>query len=413
MTSEPTNMAPVTVIIPTFNRADYLKFSLASVLDQTTPPMEVIVVDDGSSDHTQDVLAPFLDSINYVHKSNGGKASAINLALAHACGKYIWVFDDDDVASRDALERHVSVLESRPEVAFTFSGAYRCVTGRDAHNGLLEVRSANPVRPFPDNEYFIELLLSCYAGSPAVVVRRAVQKEAGLYGEDLARSQDFDMALRWSLLGSAGRLPDPRPTYYRRFHDGLRGPASNRFSYTRNIELSRQAERGILRKLDHKIPLTHYLPHEYWNDHLNDRLMHLALVRRTAVRLRHGLWPEAIEDLQRFRRAPTGTDPLTSRSYRYLTSSLENVHALEELLANAKACDEMRRILRHPEREILRQNILRGVYWLAHLSARRKQWKSARVAVHAGLRLCSAGTAFRALFGSRRGTSASADGHVV
>ena len=109
----------VSVLIPTYNRAEYLAECLDSILEQTLRPYEVIVVDDGSSDATRQVLNNYESGIKIIKSPNRGKPAALNLGLAAATGKYVWVFDDDDVALLDALERFVAPLEAHPEYGFS------------------------------------------------------------------------------------------------------------------------------------------------------------------------------------------------------------------------------------------------------------------------------------------------------
>jgi glycosyltransferase involved in cell wall biosynthesis len=110
----------VSVIVPTFNRAHCIGECLESLLVQTVPPLEIVVIDDGSEDGTADVLARYGDRIRYVRKENGGKPRAVNLGLSLAQGALIWIFDDDDVALPDAIERRLEVLEAKPGIGFVY-----------------------------------------------------------------------------------------------------------------------------------------------------------------------------------------------------------------------------------------------------------------------------------------------------
>ena len=112
--------ATITAIVPTYNRARYLATAIDSVLDQTLRPAEVLVVDDGSVDETREILKTYGARIQAIHKTNGGKASALNLALKNARGEFIWIFDDDDVALPDALEKMFNALAEHPESAFAY-----------------------------------------------------------------------------------------------------------------------------------------------------------------------------------------------------------------------------------------------------------------------------------------------------
>ena len=112
----------VSVIVPTFNRSPYLGECLESLLAQTLPPAQVIVVNDASTDATRAVLEPFLDRIEYIETpSQLGKPGAVNLGLERVTGDYVWVFDDDDVALPCALERFTAPLERQPECGFSWS----------------------------------------------------------------------------------------------------------------------------------------------------------------------------------------------------------------------------------------------------------------------------------------------------
>src|SRR5687768_15720087 len=110
-----------TAIVPTYNRAQYIGEAIESLLAQTRRPDQIIVVDDGSTDGTLSVLDRYAGRIEIVSKANGGKATAINMAIPRATGGCIWVFDDDDVALPDALERHLHALEQDGQAGFTYS----------------------------------------------------------------------------------------------------------------------------------------------------------------------------------------------------------------------------------------------------------------------------------------------------
>ena len=81
----------VSVIIPTFNRADLLRETVQAVLDQTRPPDEILIVDDGSEDHTQKTIASFADAVTVLSKPNSGKADSLNQAIAATSGTHIWI----------------------------------------------------------------------------------------------------------------------------------------------------------------------------------------------------------------------------------------------------------------------------------------------------------------------------------
>jgi glycosyltransferase involved in cell wall biosynthesis len=104
-----TNRPLVTVIIPTYNRVDFISRSINSVLNQTYKNIELIVIDDGSTDHTASVVSEF-KNIKYVYKPNGRQASARNAGLALAKGSYIATLDSDDYWHSDFIEESITQL---------------------------------------------------------------------------------------------------------------------------------------------------------------------------------------------------------------------------------------------------------------------------------------------------------------
>lgn len=106
----------VSVIIPTYNRAELIVPAIQSVLDQTFKDIEIIVIDDGSTDLTQSVIAPLRDKVQYIKTENKGPAHARNVGMKAASGKYIAFLDSDDLFLSHKLELEVSFIETHPEV---------------------------------------------------------------------------------------------------------------------------------------------------------------------------------------------------------------------------------------------------------------------------------------------------------
>ncbi len=104
-------MANISVIIPTYNRADLVTNAIESVLCQTYRDFEIIVADDGSTDATRMHIEPFMDKITYLYQENRGKSVAINRAMEKASGKWIAILDSDDVWLPDKLESQVEALQ--------------------------------------------------------------------------------------------------------------------------------------------------------------------------------------------------------------------------------------------------------------------------------------------------------------
>ena len=96
-------MSKVSVIIPTYNRADGVREAVESVLRQTEPPLEIIVVDDGSTDGTAETLKTYGDSVRYIYQNNSGAAAARNAGIAASRGDIVAFIDSDCVAEKPWL----------------------------------------------------------------------------------------------------------------------------------------------------------------------------------------------------------------------------------------------------------------------------------------------------------------------
>jgi glycosyltransferase involved in cell wall biosynthesis len=124
-------MPAVSFIIPTYNAAVWLPECLDSVLAQTVRDFEVVVVDDGSTDDTSEVLARYRDHIRVIQGGHGGLSAARNLGLQHACADLIAFHDADDVVTPDRLEFSLDFLRSHPEFDGLFCNGQRMPTGAE------------------------------------------------------------------------------------------------------------------------------------------------------------------------------------------------------------------------------------------------------------------------------------------
>jgi glycosyltransferase involved in cell wall biosynthesis len=108
----------VSVIVTAYNLAQYLPAALDSALAQESPggPIQIIVVDDGSTDHTQEVLAAYADRVEVIHQENGGLVKAVDTGLSAVRGEYIALLDADDIWPLDRLRRHTEILDANPQV---------------------------------------------------------------------------------------------------------------------------------------------------------------------------------------------------------------------------------------------------------------------------------------------------------
>ena len=111
----------VSVIMAAYNHAGYIAQAITSVLSQSWQDLELIVIDDGSTDRTREVVAGFADPVRYIYQENQGQGGARNTGIAHARGEFISFLDDDDLWLPDCLETVMAVLRSRPEVGALYA----------------------------------------------------------------------------------------------------------------------------------------------------------------------------------------------------------------------------------------------------------------------------------------------------
>lgn len=207
----------VSILMPTHNRAQLIGESIDSALAQSHAPAEIIVVDDGSSDHTADVIAHFGDAVRYVRQANAGKSAALNRAIALARGDCLLVLDDDDLLPAGALAAHVGALAAAPEAGFSY-GRFTRFSGPGAQAG--ESTDFEPLPTPGERRLLVQLMLCCFLPNPAWMVRREVQLAAGPYRTDLPRGQDYEMILRIAR-AAPGAYADA-VTLYQRKHVGAR-----------------------------------------------------------------------------------------------------------------------------------------------------------------------------------------------
>lgn len=112
------NTPLLSIIVPAYNVADYINACVDSILSDSYPNKEIIVVDDGSTDQTAKLLRPYSDAgkIKLIEKSNGGLSETRNTGIKNASGEYITFIDSDDVIEKDSLDKNMSVIAANPDI---------------------------------------------------------------------------------------------------------------------------------------------------------------------------------------------------------------------------------------------------------------------------------------------------------
>ncbi len=179
----------VSVIIPSYNRASYLPRALDSVLGQTYPVSEIIIVDDGSTDGTCEVVQHYEGKVRFHQQNHGGVSAARNKGLELARGEIIAWCDADDVWEPSFLQRAVALLDSDPQL----DGVYTGVAHIDAEGRRLSQENRVTV---PPDQLYAALADDCFIQTTAFVMRKHCFDQAGWFDTNFDICEDYDMFLR-------------------------------------------------------------------------------------------------------------------------------------------------------------------------------------------------------------------------
>ena len=201
-------MPKVSVIIPTYNRAWCLRNAIESVLAQTFQDLELLVIDDGSTDETVEVLASF-PGIEYYRQGNRGVSAARNTGVAHTQGEYIVFLDSDDILMEHALQIGVDTLDKNPQVGFCY-GQFYIMDEAGQVLGLRRSSMLNCSSTIDGREQIRELLYTDRIRLSAMMSRRHVLKEAGLFNEDMRNiAEDLDLIVRMAKICDVAYIGQP------------------------------------------------------------------------------------------------------------------------------------------------------------------------------------------------------------
>jgi glycosyltransferase involved in cell wall biosynthesis len=241
----------VSVIVPTFNRAPLLAEALDSVLAQSYPRFELIVVDDGSEDGTPEVLARIGDPrLAVIRQANRGVSAARNRGASAAAGSLLAFLDSDDLWHRGKLQRQVEFLRSRPAAAIGQCEELWIRDGRRVNPGMRHRKRSGLI--------FEPSLERCLVSPSATMLKRTLFEAMGGFDEALPACEDYDLWLRIGCRHPIHLLPEPLVTRRAGHPDQLsRAPALDRHRIRSLLRLfqgqdltpvQRRAVGGVLRR---------------------------------------------------------------------------------------------------------------------------------------------------------------------
>lgn len=199
----------VSVVIPVYNRADLLPRSIESVLAQTCPARETIVVDDGSGDGSADVASRYDGAVRVIRQQNQGVAAARNAGIRAASGEWVAFLDADDALLPQAIASNLACATAHPEAGVIYGDAV--VVDPEGRTESLFLDGKPPAEGW----VFDRLLNSGFINCSAVMVRRHALLEAGLFRAGMRHAEDYELWLRLARRCEFARVPGPIAIYYR------------------------------------------------------------------------------------------------------------------------------------------------------------------------------------------------------
>ena len=202
----------ISVVIPTYNRYEFLKRALRSVLSQTYSPFEVIVIDDGSSDKTKQIIQDF-PNIKYFYQKNRGVSSARNLGIEKSSSDWVAFLDSDDEWHENKLKEQIEFHKENPDILMSYTDEKWIRDG-------VAVKIPKKFRKF-GGDVFEKCLSHCIIAPSATLIHKDLLKRVGFFDESLEVCEDYDLWLRVAHSHKIGLVDKKLITKYAGHNDQL------------------------------------------------------------------------------------------------------------------------------------------------------------------------------------------------
>lgn len=178
----------ISIIIPTYNRSGFLREAIDSVLKQTWKDFELIIVDDGSTDNTQELLSNYTGKISLISTEHKGPSAARNRGIQTAQGEYITFLDSDDIWKPDKLKKQMDFFKNNPHIFICQTEEIWIRKGRRVNPRKKHVKHSGWI--------FEKCLPLCIVSPSSVMLHRRVFDRVGLFDEKMPACEDYDLWLR-------------------------------------------------------------------------------------------------------------------------------------------------------------------------------------------------------------------------
>lgn len=206
----------ISVIIPAYNSAACIQRAVRSVLEQTRPADEIIIVDDGSADNTADAIAAFEPAVRLIRQDNAGASVARNTGIQAASGDWVAFLDADDEWLPKKLAVQVPFLSAHPDTAWCYSN-FIIKESPQSRPQPAHVLNETPATAQPQifGDYFSAYCRGLYAWTSSLLIRKDVFGRAGLFVPGMKRAQDNDLWFRIAYhYPRIGYIPQPLAVYH-------------------------------------------------------------------------------------------------------------------------------------------------------------------------------------------------------
>ena len=214
----------ISVVIPAYNAEKHIARAIDSVLAQTRPADEVIVIDDGSSDATAEVVRSYGDKIMFIQQENAGASVARNTGIKAATGDWIAFLDADDEWLPNKLQLQVSQLKRNPDLAWAMSNYFTCFCDPEHSKTAFDKGRSEILLAGRDyyEDYFDAYKAGASGNTNTMLIQKEVLLEAGLFRPSQARMNDEDMWFRIAYrYPKVGYLTTPLAIYHRGVADSI------------------------------------------------------------------------------------------------------------------------------------------------------------------------------------------------
>jgi len=214
----------VSVVIPAYNSGGYLARTLDSVIAQSRPADEIIVIDDGSTDETGEVAAKYGDQIKYIYQENAGAAAARNTGIENASGEWIAFLDGDDEWLEDYLKEQTDLLKCNSDLVWCAGNFYNCDCVNNHSKRLQDPGKGKELLAGGDffDDYFQAYINAAAGWTGSMIIKRSVLKEAGMFTKGQPMANDIDMWWRVAYrYPKIGYNPKPLVIYHSHIENSI------------------------------------------------------------------------------------------------------------------------------------------------------------------------------------------------